>query len=286
MADESLTAALNDNDERFLRLQYKVFESRIEKIFQLLDSEKIDSILIKGWAAAQNYSAPHTRRFVDIDLMVAPEIYEKARSLVENLPEGGYVDLHRGARHLDERSFEDLWDNSLRRKIGKTLIRVLRPEDHLRILCVHWLNDGGADRERLKDLYWAIVNRPPDFDWQRLLDNENPFRRRWIVCALGAACRFLDFKIEDSPISAEVENLPEWFVRAVEAEWASGERLQPLRSVRGDRRAFWRQIKKRLPPNPIQATIETEGDLDGGRRFWYQLKSVFPRLKPYFHKNR
>lgn len=278
------TSEADNNDEKFLLLQYKVFESRIEKIFRVLDAENLNPILIKGWAAAQNYPSPHLRRFVDIDLIIAPEDYTKALSLVEEIAESSYIDWHLGARHLDERSFEDLLGNTTQRAIGQTPIRVLSAEDHLRILCVHWLNDGGADRERLWDLYWAITRRPHDFDWHRLLESKNPSRRRWIVCALGAACRFLNLKLENSPISTEVEQLPKWFVKVIQAEWESGIRLQPLSHVKNNRKAFWQQIKKRVPPNPIQATIEMGGDLDGNRRFWYQFKSIFPRLKPYISK--
>lgn len=284
MAEKTAPIMPTENDERFLLLQYRVFETRIERIFQYLDGENLSPILIKGWAAAQNYPSPYLRRFVDIDLMFAPEVFDRAKYVIKDLPDAPYLDLHCGARHLDEHDFKDLFNNSIQRTLGKTPVRILSAEDHLRIMCVHWLNDGGADRERLQDIYWALENRPPDFNWEHLTASQKSVRRRWIICAIGAACRFLDFRLESTPISEELDNLPGWFIKALETEWNSEVRLQPLSYVKNDRRALWQQIKKRLPPNPIQATIEMDGDLDGSWRYWYQLKSIFPRLKPYIRR--
>lgn len=188
------------------------------------------------------------------------------------------VDLHRGARHLDSLSFDDLYANSVSVDCEGAEIRVLREEDHLRVLCIHWLNDGGADKERLWDIYYGIDNRSGEFDWQRFLDRISAKRRRWIICAVGLAHRYLNLNLDNTPIREEAKKLPGWLTKAVEREWDSGVRLIPLQQVRHDRQKFWEQIKKRLPPNPIQATIEMEGHFDKVPRIFYQFTDIFWRL--------
>jgi hypothetical protein len=163
---------------------------------------------------------------------------------------------------------------------GGGIVRVLSPEDHLRILVVHWLTDGGAYKERLWDIVYLLENRESDFDWEKCLMQVGENRRRWIVCVIGAARKYLGLKVDGFPFASETTDLPEWFVRALEKEWASDVRLLPLRSVLADRREFWRQIRKRIPPNPIQATVEMEGSFDSYVRFQYQIGSIFWRFFP------
>jgi hypothetical protein len=142
------------------------------------------------------------------------------------------------------------------------------------------LNDGGADFEKLWDIYYAVANRPKNFDWDRLLNIVSSKRRKWIVCAIGLAHKYLQLEIEDTPLAREAKVIPRWVQKAVEKEWESSVRLKPLHFLLKDKKEFWKQIKKRFPPNPIQATIEVEGDFDKNFRIIYQIKSMFPRLLP------
>lgn len=266
--------------ERYKILQYKVSELEVEKIWRRFEEAGFKPILIKGWAAAQLYPEPFRRQFVDIDFLIPPDRFQEALKFSENYAGHLAVDLHRGARHLDSKAFDDLFANAETLKCGETDIRVLRPEDHLRVLCVHWLNDGGADREKLWDIYYAVANRSEHFDWSRALEAVSGKRRRWIVCAIGLAHKYLSLDIEDTPISSEAKILPQWLVKAVEKEWASEVRLLPLHYFFRDKQMLWKQIKKRIPPNPVQATIELEGEFDNGPRIVYQLRDIFFRLKP------
>lgn len=272
-------------DWRWHLIQYKFQEHKIVKTFELFRRHRIEPILIKGWAAARNYPVRHERVFLDTDICVAPDDFEQARRILTGA-EGQklLVDLHRGLRHLDTLAWDDLFAGSEEVALGETPVRVLRAEDHLRILCVHWLNDGGEYRERLWDIYYAVENRPPDFNWDRCLTVVEPKRRKWIVCAIGLARRYLGLRLEDTPIAREAELIPGWITETIEEEWASEIRLRRLPECLTDRQEFFRQLKKRFPPNPIQATIEMGGEFDDRARVFYQLASVFFRIKPSLHR--
>lgn len=271
-------------EDGFNIVHYKVKEQHLEKIWIRFEKAGFEPILIKGWAAAQVYPEPFQRQFTDIDLLIAPSRFDEALKFLETAKQEFPVDLHKGARHLDSVPFEDLFANSRTIKCGATSVRVLRPEDHLRVLCVHWLNDGGANRERLWDVYYAVANRSKDFDWQRCLGIVSPQRRRWIVCAIGLAHKYLELNIENTPVASEAKTIPGWLIKAVENEWRSDVRLTDLRFVLSNREELFKQIKKRMAPNPIQATIELEGDFDHTPRFAYQIRNFFVRLNTLIKK--
>ncbi len=163
---------------------------------------------------------------------------------------------------------------------GGTQIRVLRPEDDLRVLCTHWLIDGGAEREKLWDIYYALENRTADFDWDRFLDAAGERRRKWMICAVGITHKYLGLDIEKTPVAAEAKNLPRWITDTIEKEWKSDVKFKYLQASLTDAGEFFRQVRKRLPPNPIQATVEMEGDFDDKPRFVYQTANIFYRLLP------
>jgi hypothetical protein len=275
---QSLTE--EQREERFKILQYKVFELQIEKVWTEFEKAGFKPILIKGWAAAQLYPQPWSRHFVDIDLIVPPDLFAEAEKFLPSIKSNISIDLHKGARHLDSLHFEKLLAKTISKPCGSTEIRLLCPEDHLRVLCVHWLNDGGSHREKLWDIYYAVANRSADFDWDRFLNSVNDKRRKWLVCAVGLAHKYLGLNIEDTPLSTEAKKLPRWLVKAVEKEWRSEVRLLPLHYFLRDKKMLWKQIKKRIPPNAVQATIELEGEFNNAPRFVYQVGDIFIRLMP------
>ena len=280
----------HEADQRWFSIQSRVREKRIVEAFRLFRQEGIEPILIKGWAAARFYPERSRRVFSDIDLCIAPEDFSRAENFLKTSEFNRLtVDLHKGFRHLDSLNWEDIYSGSITVEIeegggdgcgGGYKIRIPRPEDHLRILCVHWLTDGGAPKERLWDIFYAVENRPVDFDWKRCLETVSEKRRRWIICTLGAAKRYLGLSLSGLPFENEADDLPEWLPAALEKEWADGIRLKPLQTCLGDRKMFWRQVRKRIPPNPIQATVLMEGSFDRSPRFGYQFASFVRRMMP------
>ncbi len=271
-------------DNRWFSLIFKVYEKRIVKVFELFRSANIEPILIKGWAVARLYPSEFQRPFADIDLCVAAEDFEKAEKLLQTeAAEGLGIDLHCGLRHLDTLEWVDLFKNSILVNIDETPVRILRPEDHLRVLCVHWLTDSGARKDRLWDVFYTFHNEE-DFDWERCLNSVSEIRRRWIVCIIGMVEKYFNVSLVNTPFEFEKIYIPEWLIEACEKEWKNNIPLKPLHLCLADPRELLRQINKRFPPNPIQATIETEGSFDSRSRVFYQFKNFFQRLSPSYRR--
>ena len=257
----------NSDTFRWEALQSAIEVKSILAAFDLFRSQGIEPILIKGWAAGRYYPERVHRPTSDIDLAVAADQFEAADVLMRSYTGKGLpIDLHRELRHLDNRSWEDLFENSQLVDLDGSSIRVLRPEDHFRVLAVHWLTDGGWFRDRLWDFYYAIENRPPDFDWERCLNSAGPVRRKWFVAVIGLTNKYLGLSLDDLPFAEEAKELPRWLIKAVEREWASVVRRMPLYRQGSDLKAFLTQGRKRIPPKPIHATIDMEGRFDGPTR--------------------
>lgn len=264
--------------KHLLLLKYKVQEQRLEKLWLQFVDAGFNPILIKGWAAALKYPNPSERLYVDVDLVFSTEEIERAENFISQNHFDLAVDLHKGARHLDSLDFSILYENSVFQKCGQANIRILSEEDHLRVLCVHWLNDGGANKERLWDIYYAIENKRQDFNWDKCLGVVNQKRRFWIICAIGLAHKYLGLKIEEFPFKEEIKKIPYWVYRTVEKEWSSEVKLIPIYNVYRDKSKLWKQIKKRFNPNPIQATIDVRGAFNTTPRIFYQVADFFVRI--------
>ncbi len=281
---ETVVEPLEDrefNDPRWNLLQRKAQEMNVARAFSLFRSEGIEPIVIKGFAAQRNYPLSHLRMSTDIDLAVASSDFERSVEISRSpSAEGLAIDLHRGLRHLDTVDWNDLFDNSVTVESGDVSIRILRPEDHLRVLCVHWLTDGGAFKERLWDIYYALEKSPAGFNWHRCLDIVSPNRRRWIACVIGITSKYLGLNVDHFPFANEMMNLPRWLEKALEREWASEIRLTSIDIYLGDPVNLVKQIKKRIPPSPIQSTIEMEGSFDAKTRVHYQAASMIRRFIP------
>jgi hypothetical protein len=158
---------LYENQIKWKILQQKVFERRIREAFERFRQNDVEPILIKGWAAGLNYPNIYDRVYTDIDLATPGKDFERSLKILSK--NNIFVDLHKELRHLDTLDWTGLFENTRLIKLGDYPIRVLSSEDHLRVMCVHWLNDGGANKEKLWDIYYAVANRPRNFNWDKCL---------------------------------------------------------------------------------------------------------------------
>ena len=272
---------------RWNLLQRKAQEWKVSRAFTIFREQGIEPILIKGWAAGIHYPASHLRASIDMDLAVSSSDFEKAAYIARDaVSEGLAIDLHRELRHLDTVDWSDLSSNSLTIDVDGNPIRVLCHEDHLRVLCVHWLTDGGLHRERLWDIYYLVDNTRSEFDWERFLGPVSKTRRRWLVCTLGIASRYLNLDLSGTPIDEEAKNLPDWLIKCVEKNWKSGFKHVPLEVALFRPKELFIQLGNRLFPNPISSTIDMEGSFDAPTRVHYKLGSFIKRIAPSLHRIR
>lgn len=272
------------DDVRWNLLQRKAAEVRALKAFEIFREHGIEPVLIKGLAAAQYYPITKLRQSVDMDLAFSSADSDAATALVRSGAMAGLaIDTHRELRHLDLVDWDDLFANTRLLEFDGGNIRVLRPEDHLRVLAVHWLTDGGANKDRLWDIFYMIDGRGTDFDWDRFL-NVEPHRRRWLTCAAGLASRYLGLDLSGTPIEEEARDIPDWVIKTVESEWASETKLQPLEVSLGSFGEFAAQIKRRLNPNPIWSTVVMNGSFDAKTRFFYHIGTAFSRIMPSYRR--
>ena len=69
-------------------------------------------------------------------------------------------------------------------------------------------------------------------------------------------------------------------IKAVENEWNNPVEFRYLQTCLRDRKEFLYQLRRRFPPNLIQATIDMEGDFDSRTRIYYQIGDIFGRCLP------
>ncbi|MCC6824433.1 MAG: nucleotidyltransferase family protein [Acidobacteria bacterium] len=270
--------------ERWLALQHALADRRAADAFTFFRSHGIEPILIKGPAAALMFPEGRFRYSTDIDLAFAEADFAAAKALFAAASHSGLpIDPHCGLRSFDSTPWDTLFGRSRLVEIGGTSIRVLTEEDHLRLLCVHWLIDGGWNKDRLWDIYYAVKNRAVDFDWNICLNSVSSKRRRWIICVIGLAHKYLGLELDGLPFADDAKNIPGWVFRAVEKEWRTVQ-IRPLSHFLNDPKMFIAQLRKRIPPNPLRSVVEMEGNIDTGIRLHYQIGLIFRRMGPGLFK--
>ena len=286
MSNSTAVKEITLTDElRWNLLQKKAQGLRAVRAFDLFRRHNIEPILIKGLAAGRFYPGDRPRLSIDLDLAVSAADYQAASAVAASEAANGLaIDLHRDLRHFDTVPWDDLFENSIVLDLEGGTVRVLRPEDHLRVLCLHWLTDGGSNKDRLWDIFYSIENRSAEFDWERFLGVVSLRRRRWLTSTVGLAHRYLGLDLTGTPISEEAEDIPPWVVKTVEREWAAKNKAIPLETAIFDPKTLAIQIAKRFRPNPIWATVQMEGSFDARTRVFYQIANAVSRIVPSYRR--
>lgn len=255
-------------------LQNAIQQERAAQAVSLFRSNGIEPILIKGPAAALYYPADNPRNSIDIDLAVSSEEYETAWALSRSPEAAGIaIDIHKEMRHLDTRPWTELFSDSTIVQMAGVDVRILRPEDHLRVLIVHWLTNGADDPDRLWDFYYLIDTLASELSWDAVFKPVSPVRQRWIACSIGLVHATLGLSIDSLPEEYGAGRIPSWFSRFVEAEWARERSNKPLHLTLNDPSQFFRQLHSRLRMNPVSAMVHMEASIDSPIRLHYRLAS-------------
>lgn len=263
---------------RFHALQAALHERNIGRVFALLDAEGVEALLIKGWAAARAYPEAGLRPYGDLDVCVrVGRRAEAARVLRRPEVADVWVDLHEAFGDSGRLGFNEQFERAEVVRVGGARVRVLAPEDHLRLLCVHMLRHGAWRPLWLCDVAAAVETRPVGFDWGRLLGGDRR-RARWVACSVGLAHRLLGARVEDTPLARESERLPRWLVPEVLKQWetpfpsmqAPMRHRAPLASYLRRPDGLLRDLVNRWP-NPIEATVRVGGPFNALPRLPFQL---------------
>jgi hypothetical protein len=285
-SDEQLLSAVQPLRETYLQCAIHSAESERElvEIFRVLRSSGVEPILIKGWAIARTYPETGLRPSGDIDLCVSPEQQAEAQAVVNTLANQQHsIDLdHDEVTRFSEFSFEELYGRSDLVNLDGTEIRVMGAEDHLRILCLHLLKHGAWRPLWLCDVAAALESRPANFDWDRCF-GRNKRRADWIACIIGLAKRLLGAELGDAPVKSRADSLPGWLVSSVLKQWSAPHPPKlplPLFATRV-KASWWKPtilsaVRQRWP-NPVQATVYTNGQFDNTMRLPFQLSNCLTR---------
>jgi hypothetical protein len=85
------------------------------------------------------------------------------------------------------RTFDVLYAHSQVVRLGEMEIRTFGAEDHLRLLCLQFLREGGLARPLwLSDISVALKSGPADFNWDYFLSGDRQ-RSDWAACAIDLA---------------------------------------------------------------------------------------------------
>ncbi len=279
---------------RFYSLHNALIENQIAEVFARFRALGIEPILIKGWAIARLYAEKGLRLYGDIDLVVRPSDYETALGLLNSRKYG--VDLHCGLSKFDAHPLDDLYARSQLIKLKDADVRLLGAEDHLRVLCEHFLRDGAWQARALCDIALAVESRPEGFDWGICL-GENKRRADRVACAIGLAHRLLGARVAGTPVEARAADLPQWLVPAVLKQWRNpsvadhypqelmiNAMSNPLRAVKAMLNRW---------PDPVRATVMLEGEFNNLPRLPFQaglylwrMADFLKRLPEFFEKAR
>jgi hypothetical protein len=210
-------------------------EQHLQEVLPLLRAAGVEPILIKGWSVARLYPETSLRPYCDLDLCVAHEQMADAMRVLNRVARRELlVELHQGIPDLRDRP----WAEALRRsrlvRLGDVDVRILGPEDQLRLLCLHQMRHGCSVPLWLCDLGVALESCPGDFDWDYCLYGHRALAD-WIICLLGLACRLLGARLDEPALAARAAELPLWLAPTVLERWTEPVRtwhwFDPIKSA-------------------------------------------------------
>lgn len=268
---------------RLYTLQAAIHTRKIERVVTHLHSFGIEPVLVKGWAIARLYPEPGLRPHGDIDLCVRAGEYTAAQTALKSLKDLRLdVDLHKEFAAFGDDCASEMFARSQTIKLRGTDVRVLCAEDHLRVLCAHFLREGAWRPLWLCDVAVALETRPANFDWSVCLTKSRR-AANWVGCAADLAHCLLGARIVGTPL--ESARLPEWIAPTVLNEWESPSMMQrhlaPMRNgLRRSPDRTWDGVRHRWP-NGIEATIASRATFDDLPRLPLQINTFLARATSF-----
>lgn len=251
-----LTPASARELRQHYRLQTLQAARREEAICALLPRLRtvgVEPILIKGWSSARLYPDPGLRPSGDVDLCVPAEQLPIAVTALSRAPLPCTVDLHADVPDLEDRTWDAVLRGSRLVPLGDTAVRLLGPEDELRLMCLHLARHGMARPLWLCDIAACLESLPADFDWNLCLTGR-PHLAGWVTCVVGLACKLLAAHAATAPLGV----VPPWVEQAVLWCWGADPPLAHYlrRPLEAFRRVRYRGISHHQGSMPIKAALQ------------------------------
>lgn len=267
---------------RLYTLESRVNQAKIAEVFAVFRSHGVEPILIKGWVAARYYPDKGLRPYGDIDLCVRRAEFQSAERATTTLdPVRFRIDLHSGFSRFGVSEEGELFKRSQLVKIDQTDVRILCPEDHLRVVCFHLMREGAWRPLWLVDVAAAAESESQDFDWNYFLGDER--QAAPLVNAIGLAQQLLGAKADSIPEKLRSNRSPRWLVPTVLKEWGSA---APSMIGRHDA-SMLMHVRRREGllvglrhrwPNPIEATTTMSAPFNNLPRLPFQISNSLFRL--------
>lgn len=229
----------------------------------------VEAIVVKGWAVGLFYPEPGLRPFGDMDLAVDPSLFTRAREILSQPDLRIHnVDLHAGFERLDSTPWREMFERSALVGEGDAAVRVLAPEDHLRVVCRHLMRHGAVRMIWACDVAVMVEARPARFDWALCF---GPARSdaQWVRAACGLASDLLG--AERAAPGQGNQTLPRWLVSSVLREWGARFRASIPLSQFARRPAGLLDQLPRHWPNPLEASFALDATLTTMPRLPYQV---------------
>jgi hypothetical protein len=178
---------------------------------------------------------------------------------------------------LNTRSWDELFERSQLVDLDGEKIRVLCPEDHLRVLCLHLLRSGAWRPLWLCDVALVLETRAANFDWDMCLGKDQR-QADSVVCTVGLAQQLLG--VEKFAIRNSQFGIPGWLVPAVLRQWdrcrnshAAGMALPTLLTDISEPKKVFTELYARWD-NPVRSTAVLGGRFNNWPRLPYQLAEL------------
>jgi Uncharacterised nucleotidyltransferase len=254
-----------------------VHEHHLNVLLPYFRKAGIEPILAKGWAVARLYPQPGLRPYGDFDICVPPSRMREAQHVLDSEPMTGIdIDFHERFREL-ESDYDALLERSVRIPIGKSHIRVLRPEDHLRLLSIHMLYHGGWKPAWVCDVALMMETAGADFEWKQFADDHRK-NSEWVLAALALAHRVLGAKMPEAIGETGLPKFPQWLFDALLEQWGQiGHYMHGPSAADMLREGHLMEALRSRWPNRLQATVRMGARVNSMPRLPLQVADVIKR---------
>lgn len=248
-------------------------EKSIAAVSIRLHKAGINPVLIKGYALSRVYPEGIVRPAGDIDLVVPDVHYQSTQQLLTDVRMSFHGDSVTRRKHaqmrkgtnaivslvdVDLHSFSNWYGAQDDRffafaetvDVGGVGIHVPSTEDHLRLLCLHFLRHGGIRPLWLCDIALMIEERAEDIDWERCFGSTRR-EPEYVQLAIALSGKLLGSQLRGSMGQDYASPFSPWIVREILRQWGASD-TTPSK--------WW--------PNAIGATYRTN------RSYNRRLKSV------------